>query len=136
VAEPINLALGLDIFRKVLENEGQHTEDAVKTAIGVVVEEDRLQRTTVINREQWRAYSLSGDSVECKTTVRSGGVDIEDSEGKVEIIVITREDGVDVRVGDLQLVIKDRALALLQKHPPYPIKEWTVLFEGELVSRG
>lgn len=86
----------------------------------------------VINRSLWSCYTTNGDQVETKTTARSGLIEIEDMEGLADITVHVTDDGIDIRVGDLELIVKGRRVALLQKHPPYPIKKWSIMFQGEI----
>jgi hypothetical protein len=88
------------------------------------------QRT--IDREAWNALTPYGDPLECTVTVRPAGVYIEDGDGEVQVGAYALEDGVDLRVGDVQFIVQGRQVKVVQSHPPYPISRWTVLWEGEL----
>lgn len=83
-----------------------------------------------ITRDEWNSLNLLTAPVEIKTTVTET-VAIETE--SVDLYAAVCEDGVDVRVGDLQLIVKGQGVVLVQRHPPYPIEEWTVLWEGKLV---
>lgn len=85
-----------------------------------------------IDRPLWNVLSTNGDPVEQRVQVTAGAVDVEAADGSATTTVYLRDDGVDVRVGDLQLIVKKRRVALVQQHPPYPISEWTILWEGEM----
>lgn len=88
--------------------------------------------TEVIDRALWNVLRPQGDPAEATVTVRASGVDIEGTDGDFFVSVAPHDDGIDVRVGDVQLVVKGKRLALMQLHPPYPIQRWTVLWEGNL----
>jgi hypothetical protein len=85
-----------------------------------------------INREEWNEIRPRGETVDTRVTVLSTGVDIEDYDGLIQAGFSAHEDGVDIGIGDLQLVAKKNRIYLMRMHPPYPIERWTVLWEGDL----
>lgn len=87
---------------------------------------------TSIERALWNVLRPQGDPLETTVTVRPGSVDIDSADGLVEVAVYAHEDGVDVRVHDLQLFVKKQKVTLVQAHHPYPIERWTILWEGDM----
>lgn len=97
-----------------------------------------------LSRTEWQAlrdeHCGRPIDVDVKSTIRSGEspvVDIEfgDSLGPVflsSVSVYAESDATDVRVGQIQLLVGRERVALVQSHPPYPVKRWTLLFEGVL----
>jgi hypothetical protein len=85
-----------------------------------------------VNRALWNVLRTQGDSVEITATVRHGSVHVEAMEEGIDAWIHAQDDGVDVRVHDVQLVVKGKRVTLIQAHPPYPIERWTILWEGDL----
>lgn len=91
-----------------------------------------LKSGTKINRLMYQYLTTEGDAVDCTVTSRKGSVDITSDGNSVAVEVYAREDGVDIRVHDLHFIVKKQSITVLQQHPPYPIAEWTVLWQGEM----
>lgn len=86
---------------------------------------------TEIGREAWRRLGPQGPRGGFVTTVRSESVNVETDGAYIE--VHPHEDGIDVRVEDVQFIVMGQRVIVVQKHPPYPIKRWTILWEGRLI---
>lgn len=85
-----------------------------------------------INRALWNTLRPQGDPLPVTVRAAPTVTEIEDSDGLVNVSVSAYEDGVDVRIHDLQVIVKKQRVVVLQQHPPYPIQRWTILFEGEI----
>jgi hypothetical protein len=85
-----------------------------------------------IERPLWNVLCPSGDPIETTVTARPTVVEIESDDGRVQINVYAQEDGIDIRVHDLQVTVKGKRVTVMQQHPPYPIERWTLHWEGVL----
>lgn len=85
-----------------------------------------------INRAFWDTLRTHGDPLPMVVRAAPAGVDVEEEDGANSATVYLRDDGIEIRVGDLQLVVKHQHVVLMQSHPPYPIQRWTVLWEGDM----
>jgi hypothetical protein len=85
-----------------------------------------------IERALWNVLRPTGEPVEVAVSVRPGHINVESDDGRIEASISPLDDGVDARIGYVQLFVKGSRVALVQAHPPYPISRWTVLWEGNL----
>lgn len=90
----------------------------------------------LLTSEQFRALLPHGESVECSVTVRPGSVSVDSEDGLVYVNVDSFRDGVDVRVHDLQLIVKKQSIAITQWLPAHNGREAgrVVLWAGHMES--
>jgi hypothetical protein len=92
---------------------------------------------TRIRRDQWRERFCAEANADAHTRIDSspGRVSVEFEDGRSYVDVYFSEEATDVRIGDLQFIVGRDRLSVLRQHPPYPIWEWTVIYDGPLPKR-
>lgn len=91
-----------------------------------------MSEPRMLNRDEWTALRPSGEEAEGTVRVRRGSVDFESDGGAIEASLSAYENGVDARVGYVQVFVKGTHVSVVQAHPPYPIMRWSLLWEGDL----
>lgn len=97
-----------------------------------------------LNRDEWQALCarvVGPPADDASTVIRSrpGSVDIDFEDGVSEVGVYFSPAATDIRIGDLQFLVGRDRLVVIRCHPPFPIKRWTVIYDGPLpkdVDRG
>lgn len=90
-----------------------------------------------IGRDEWRERFNPEQNYDADTRIdsRPGRVTAEFEEGRSIVDVYFCDEATDIRVGDLQFVVGRDRLSVLRQHAPYPISNWTVVYDGPLPKR-
>lgn len=89
-----------------------------------------------IERTEWQErFHLPTVDAYTKADVRPGTVDVEFGEAQSHVSLTFNDEATDIRIGDLQFVVGRNRLSVLRAHPPFPIQQWTVLYDGPLPKR-
>lgn len=97
---------------------------------------EQVPRT--IGRPEWRELFSPETDHDASThlDVSPGHVGVEFESGHSRVDAYYCGEATDIRIGDLQFIVGRDRLSILRQHGPYPISEWTVVYDGALPKKG